>query len=292
VTTEPLTAPKAANRVSKIVSAYCAAHQLSRFPVDVTRIALEAHHIFGWTDAITRIRAASIRGFEGCLVPNDAKTAWMILYNASIRSSGRIRFTQAHELGHYILHRLLKDELKCTEADMATWSKDEIDLEGQADQFASYLLMPLDDYRKQVTGDANLDAFLACADRYGVSLTAAILKWLDYTTEKAVLVYSTDGFMNWAWSSEPAFKAGAFFKTSGQPVPIPAGSLAADDRVSNERVGVRLAATTWFPNAERDMHALEMKFVAERLGTVISLIKLPSDARVWPPRVCDSGSGH
>ncbi len=285
---ERLTAPKAANRVSKIVAAYCAAHQVSRFPVDVTRIALEAHHIFGWSDPITRIEATSISGFEGCLVPNDDKTAWMILYNASLRSPGRIRFTQGHELGHYILHRLLRNELKCTEADMANWSKDEDDLEGQADQFASYLLMPLDDYRKHVGGEANLDVFLSCADRYGVSLTAAILKWLDYTTEKAVLIYSTDGFMNWASSSEPAFKAGAFFKTRSRPLPIPAGSLAADDRVREEKVGARVAATMWFPHAECDMHVLEMKFVAERLGTVISLIKLPADARVWPSRPSDS----
>jgi hypothetical protein len=287
VTTVPLTAPRAANRVSKIVAAYSAAHQLDRFPVDVTRIALDAHNIFGWSDAITRIESATIQGFEGCLVPNGDKTAWMILYNSSIRSAGRIRFTQGHELGHYILHRTLRDELKCTEADMVTWSKDEVDLEGQADQFASYLLMPLDDYRKQANGEANIDAFLSCADRYGVSLTAAILKWLDYTTEKAVLVYSTDGFMNWAWSSEPAFKAGAFFKTRGQPVPIPTGSLAANEQVREDRLGIRIAATTWFPHAERDMHALEMKFVAERLGVVISIIKLPSHANVWPRRPGD-----
>jgi Zn-dependent peptidase ImmA (M78 family) len=39
---------------------------------------------------------------------------------------------------------------------MLNWSKDDKDIEGQADLFASYLLMPLDDYRKQVTTTVDL----------------------------------------------------------------------------------------------------------------------------------------
>lgn len=70
--------------------------------------------------------------------------------------------------------------------------------------------MPLDDYRKQVTTAVDLDLLGHCADRYGVSLTAAILKWLQYTDEKAGDVQRW--FTNWAWSSEPAAKAGAFFR--------------------------------------------------------------------------------
>jgi hypothetical protein len=269
--------------LSKIIDAYSAAHQLDRFPVDVKHLALNAHEIFGWTDPIAKVKAASIKGFEGCLLPNDDKSQWLLLYNNTLRSSGRIRFTQAHELGHYILHRLAKDSLRCTEADMVNWSKEEVDLEGQADQFSSYLLMPLDDYRKQIPDEVDLDVFIACADRYGVSLTAAILKWLDYTTAKALLVCSTDGFINWACSSERALKAGAFIKTKGRVVPLPPGSLAADGGVQQDRARRNVSAQIWFPHAERGMHLTEMKLVAERLGTVITVLHLPASATVWPP---------
>jgi hypothetical protein len=34
-----------------------------------------------------------------------------------------------------------------------------------------------------------------------VSLTAAILKWLEFTPESALLVCSRDGFIDWAVSS-------------------------------------------------------------------------------------------
>lgn len=283
---ERLTAPKAANRLSKIMAVYSSVHQLDRFPVDVRHLALQTHEVFHWTDPIVEVKAADIRGFEGSLHANDDRTRWLLLYNSSLRSSGRIRFTQAHELGHYILHRFGRESMSCTEADMVNWSKDEQDLEGQADQFASYLLMPLDDYKQQieVQGEITLEAFIACAERYGVSLTAAILKWLDYTTDKALLVYSTDGFINWAYASEYARKAGAFIRTRGVVVPVPPGSLAADSTVGRERIGRNVAASVWFPHAERGMHVREMKLVAERLGSVLSVLCLPASANVWPAR--------
>ena len=151
-----------------------------------------------------------------------------------------MRFTQAQELGHYILHRQARELFQCSDADMLNWSKDDKDIEGQADLFASYLLMPLDDYRKQVTATVDLDLLGHCAERYGVSLTAAILKWLQYTEEKAVLVMSRDGFMNWAWSSEPASKAGAFFRTRNNVIAVPNGSLAANAEINGERAGTQI----------------------------------------------------
>lgn len=280
---ERWTAPKAANRLSKILAHFAGEHQLDRFPVDVQALALRAHEFFHWSDPIVEVRAADIPGFEGSLHANDDKTRWLLLYNSSLRSPGRIRFTQAHELGHYILHRLGRESMSCTEEDMVNWSKDEANLEGQADQFASYLLMPLDDYKAQVRGDITLDVFVACAKRYGVSLIAAILKWLDYTTDKAMLVYSTDGFINWACSSEYARAAGAFIKTRGTVVPLPPASLAADPTITSETKGREVAASVWFPHAERGMTVREMKIVAERLGFVLSLVLLPSSAKVWPP---------
>lgn len=285
MTGERLTAPKAANRLSKILAAYSNAHMLDRFPVDVERLALRAHEVFQWPDAITEVKAANIPGFEGCLHSNDDRTRWQLLYNSALQSRGRIRFTQAHELGHYILHRFDRGSMSCTEADMVNWSNDGQDIEGQADQFASYLLMPLDDYKTQVRDNVDLDIFICCAKRYGVSLTAAILKWLDYTQQKALMVYSTDGFMNWSSSSEFAWKSGAFIKTKGLVKPVPPGSLAADPAITREIAGRSVPASTWFPHAERGMEVREMKLVAERLGTVITLICLPATATVWPQRI-------
>ena len=281
--TEVWTPQRAANRLAKLAEMFSAAHGVDRFPVDVPSLAMETARIFGWSDPISQVRAANIKGFDGALFPGDGRKEWLLLYNESMSSPGRVRFTQAHELGHYILHRQVRGSFQCSDADMLNWSKDDKDIEVQADLFASYLLMPLDDYRKQVTATVDLDLLGHCADRYGVSLTAAILKWLQYTDEKAVLVMSNDGFINWAWSSEPAAKAGAFFRTRNSVIPVPDSALAANAVITHDRTGTQIPASVWFPHASADTPLREMKVYAEQHGVVVSLLHLPRSAEVWPP---------
>ena len=79
----------------------------------------------------------------------------MLLFNSPMASPGRIRFTQAHELGHYILHRQMREAFQCSSDDMLDW--EEKTIEAQADLFSSYLLMPLDDFRAQVTTLVDLE---------------------------------------------------------------------------------------------------------------------------------------
>ena len=149
--------------------------------------------------------------------------------------------------------------------------------------FASYLLMPLDDYREQVGATVDLDILGRCAERYGVSLTAAILKWLSYTDEKAVLVMCKDGFIDWAWSSEPALKSGAFFKARTSTIEVPSGSLAADASVRHERAGATIQASVWFRFAEAQVQLREMKISADQYDSVLTLLCLPRASDFWPP---------
>lgn len=276
------TPQKAANRLNKLLE-HAAQFGQVRFPADVPMLAKEAANIFKWSDPITEIEGVDIKRFEGMLFPNDGKTAWKLLYNSKVTSAGRIRFTQAHELGHYILHRQLQDRFECMEEDMHNWSNDEADIEAQADLFASYLLMPLNDYREQLTTEVDFDLMGHCADRYGVSLTAAVLKWLEHTDENAVLVVSRDGYMTWAKSSQRAFNAGAFFKTSSNVIEIPAGSLAANTEMAHDRRGVELPAQIWFPHADKNMVVKEMKVLSDQYDCVYTILKLPRSEKVWAP---------
>lgn len=277
------TPPRAAHRLTHVLNAYAAAHGTPRFPVDVDALALEAANVFGWNDPITELRPAPIRHFEGALFPDDARQRWFLFYNPTITSPGRIRFTKGHELGHYLLHRQGRASFECTEQDMLTWSEDTQDIEAQADLFASTLLMPLDDLRAQITQPVDFDLLGHCADRYGTSLTATTLRWLDATDENAVLVVSRDGFMRWAHSSKRAMRAGAFFRTRASVVAVPDGSRAADTRVEHDRRGTLVPATTWFAHADISESLREFKLCADQYDWIMSLLILPRHARVWPP---------
>ena len=278
-----LSPAKEANRISQILDVFHLTHGEVRYPVDVTKLALDCAELFQFSDPITAVEAADIKGFEGGLFKTGSDR-WTMLYNSGLSSPGRIRFTQAHELGHYILHRALRASFECTSDDMLEWSEQEKGIEGEADKFASYLLMPLHDFRMQVAGDVTLDMLGQCAERYGVSLTAAVLQWLSYTEEKAVLILSRDGFMDWAWSSDPAHKSGAFFATRRKTLEIPEGSLAANADIRHERNGATIAARTWFPHAEPTTPLREMKLSSDQYGSTLTLLILPPSADVWPPR--------
>jgi len=278
-----LSPAKAANNLNNITKAVYEAHGGSRFPVDIDQIALACADIFKWQDPITKIEKADIPNFEGMLSSNEKQSKWMIVYNSSLTSKGRIRFTKAHELGHYILHRTQQEKFMCSRDDMLDWSIQK-SIESDADTFASYLLMPLDDFRIQIKGQINLDSLGHCADRYGVSLTATILKWLSYTSEKAVLIMSNDGFMNWASSSSAAFNAGAFFKTRNNIIEIPSASLASKTNITSEKTGVKIPAKIWFPNADSESELLEMKIYSDQYDSILSLLILPKYTDFWPKR--------
>ncbi|EXC07939.1 hypothetical protein J533_3752 [Acinetobacter baumannii 4749] len=48
-------------------------------------------------------------------------------------------------------------------------------IETEANKFSSYLLMPIDDFRRQIDQTQLIQSLSLCALRYGVSLTAALL---------------------------------------------------------------------------------------------------------------------
>src|SRR6516225_6148907 len=102
---DELTASKAAYRLTRILNLFAEHHGTPRFPVDVVALAKDAANQFRWADPIVKVQAESIKNFEGALIPSEGKREWLLLYNKNLRSKGRIRFTQAHELGHYLLHR-------------------------------------------------------------------------------------------------------------------------------------------------------------------------------------------
>ena len=160
------------------------------FPIDVVKIALDytAQRFPG--DAITMVEGANLPGFDGALYSAPRrKTRWGIIYNKALTSAGRINFTLAHEFGHYLLHRAdHPDGIQCGQQDIVQWDSGYAKIEHQANEFAAALLMPLDDFRRQIAADArvDLDMISHCAARYRVSLIAAVLRWLTYTTRRAV----------------------------------------------------------------------------------------------------------
>lgn len=255
--------------------------EADRFPVDVERLALEWSKVLDPKAPITRVRAKPLEGFEGALVDGRNRgKGWGIVYDAGMRSEGRRRFTIAHEFGHFIMHR---DEapqggFQCRQEDLAAWDHDRSPQETEANRFAAGVLMPFDDFRAQVPARAlvGLEKLGELArERYGVSLTACALRWLEHTERRAILVVSRDGFVLWAKPSGPAYRSGIFLRTrSGPPIDVPEASpLASGDPFLASGEVVRHPAGVWFDEPVR-----EEVIVADRYDLGLSLLTLDGGA--------------
>ena len=249
--------------------------EAERFPVPVAEVAKQVSGQLFPTEPIREVESVDLGFADGALLPiSGPRPAWGIAYDSNIRSPGRIRFTIAHEVGHYFLHRhRFPDGKRCTSDDIIGRDGD---VEREADTFAAALLMPLDDYRRQIPAREVVDVerLSACAERYGVSLVAATLRWLAYTELRAVLAISRDGYLLWSWSSEAALKTGAFIRTSKQPVELHVRSVAANaERHSAPREGEDLPPRVWFDEPTR-----EMCVVSDQYDFAMSLLIL-GDAR-------------
>lgn len=247
------------------------------FPIRVSDVAREYSHQRFPKDPITLVAGDTLPGFDGALFRAPAgKTGWGIVYNSAITSKGRINFTLAHEFGHYLIHRLAHpDGMRCGQQDVVRWDPAYGQVEHEANVFAANFLMPFDDYRRQIDARSpvDLDLIAHCADRYEVSLIAAILRWLEYTERRAVLVVSRDDFILWARSSQRALKTGAFYRTSRGPIPIPQGSIAGRQiAIDSPRAGANLPAGVWLQEPCR-----EMTIFSENYDFTISLLQLQDD---------------
>jgi Zn-dependent peptidase ImmA (M78 family) len=260
----------------------------NRFPVDVETLAREVSR--NNADPIGKIVGGDLPGFEGMLRPHRKRPEWHIVYNDDPRYRGRVRFTIAHEFGHYQLHRpLLSDkdyengtlrrdcDFQCKPLRPGAWEEAEKQREEEADTFASFLLMPLDDYRAQVNcEEMTVELLNHITNRYGVSLIAACRKWIDFTDKRAAMIIARDGFAKWGRASKSALKSGIFVR-SGMPIPEDAlAAIASDGRGFVSNSPVQRPAGIWsFSRGSQPVRELAM--VSEFLDMSLTILQFDED---------------
>ena len=182
-------------------------------------------------------------GSEGALVRNPANEAeWGIFYHPAARPERR-RFTIAHELGHFVLHRERYGEFNCSKEAIYSGLDSLVAIEREADEFAGNLLMPGNLLRQRLA-DRRVDLHLlsALAHEFGVSLEALCIRFVKYTAERAVLLYWDHGYLKYQWPSTAARRTRVRLRPSGEPAEPPPDTVAADATIAQEWAGVDLPA--------------------------------------------------
>lgn len=151
----------------------------------------------------------------------------------------RIRFTIAHELGHYFLdeHRniLLK---RGTEYSCNTEFKTDTEMELQADYFATGFLMPSHILRPKVNNvpGPSLKTVQIAAQEFQVSMTSMLLRWVKLSDFPCGVFSIVQNHISWGWVSEPLLNIKASPK-KGQVISSDAIIFLKDSNMSQYREG-------------------------------------------------------
>jgi hypothetical protein len=139
---------------------------------------------------------ADADSFDGALLCSRNRLSGRILVKRSMREEGRKRFTVAHEIGHFILHR--ERQISCLPSDIARWENAGENPERQADNFASELQLPSHELLKQIgDGSPSFQLIGSLADFFGTSLTATARKYCEVAPQECAVVWSVDGTIRW-----------------------------------------------------------------------------------------------
>lgn len=118
----------------------------------------------------------------------------------------RERFSIAHELGHFFLHKNIM--FSCDLKDLSFWKQEEGNKkrEFEANQFASELLMPTKIFiEKMGKGKVTFEQSIEASEFFNTSLISSIIKGIEVSSYATAAVFFRPGFSEYAYIS-PAMR--------------------------------------------------------------------------------------
>jgi Zn-dependent peptidase ImmA (M78 family) len=155
-------------------------------------------------DIIIQPKNTEEPGVSGFLI--RVGNSFGIQYARHIANEGFIRFTVAHELGHYFLpghpERLFPNGNGLHRSRSGFISHDP--LERQADRFASALLMPETLFTRAINkAGQGFPAVQSLASLCKTSITATAIRFAKYTDDPLAVIVSSGNHVEYSFLSEP-----------------------------------------------------------------------------------------
>jgi hypothetical protein len=198
----------------------------------------------------------------------------IIRVSDEIVQDGRLRFTIAHELGHFLLGHRIPSESVLDAGDAAPFS---VHQEREANVFASEFLMPEEWVAPLCAAPpTSLDAVRAIAKKFRVSVVAAAVRTVELTRGPCAVVYSEQRSVVWAKRS-PTFPG----RIPAKGFNIGRGSVAFDyhDRDVIDAMPREVPSHAWLGSAAPPAIGASLVEHAELVpewGGVLSLLAIPT----------------
>lgn len=186
-----------------------------------------------------------LRKKDGEIVSFNGRS--IIQVNSNIEHIPKRRFTAAHELGHFEMHRSIKPIFSDTESELLSWYQGGVH-EQEANEFAAELLMPSELFYNECEEyyfDHNLITYLA--DKFSVSKTAALLKFVKRGNHPICIICTQDNKMKWFRVSHDFRYFLEFEKDKTPPTDSVAYELFNSRKIyRNDELSQKIWQSTWF----------------------------------------------
>jgi len=200
-----------------------------------------------------------------------------ILYHP-MAISPRVRFSIAHELGHFYIpeHRNLLLTGKSHNSKSGFISDKR--LEREADEFAAYLLVPQDYLKKLIRKRTflTLKNLLGLANELQVSATAMTIRYVRMTPEPCAIILSQDGQQKFYQASEEMEYTG-FQHRGRKDIPWNSASAEAAKNQGSGKVFEKSSdSSVWFSKRKSEREIWEEAFPLGYTGLVLTMLSDPS----------------
>lgn len=190
------------------------------------------------------------------------------------RPEGRVRFSVAHELGHYYLHqdRLRAGHFHASQAGFVNAR----DVEREADLFAAALLMPKQEFTRRVRGKSQgvcdlRELIQFAGEVFRTSITSTAIRYAKLDIEPCSVVLSREGEVLYAVRSQEMAHRGLGFLRGGTRVPPTSETARLLSAPKPGIVGGAVDADVWFDRA-RPVRLWEEATFLGRTGLTLSYL--------------------
>lgn len=228
----------------------------------------------------------TLNGSEARLAVVGARA--IITVSDGVRNLYRRRFSIAHELGHLEMHRYETSLSICQSQDLNRWQvrQSNEDLEAEANRFAAAFLLPRP-FFEPLCSDAvpSFDLIAKLAGIFQTSLTATALRYIHFSPEPCVVIYSEGGKVLWTIANPVFRELGIYIESR---VRLDSASLAHRALQKNiPRLEGSVRLETWAAPGDynRDANVREESWHFEGYDTVLTLLwaneEIYDDGELW-----------
>lgn len=209
---------------------------------------------------------------EALLIIDEKVSRPLIAVKANKRYESRVKFSLAHELGHFIIPEHQDPKYNCTLGDLNDYHDKSAEIE--ANQFAAELLMPSQWLTPEIRRrDVTLNMLQTFAERFETSLSSTAIKVVGLCSDRIAVVFAQNGKILWHKKSD-SFD---LYLTPGNLKRLSIASrLNQESAIDTEGYGL-VPLDSWSFDDRQFNELYEESIYMPFLNSTLTLLRIPYD---------------